>query len=51
MLPNQLNDSSSFFGWIGMSSKNDDNQLVQALHEDFVHEVPKVGWGIGGGHG
>ena len=27
----------------------DDNQLVQVLHEDFVHEVPKVAWGIGGG--
>ena len=22
----------------------DDNQLVQVLHEDFVHAVHKVGW-------
>ena len=34
-----------------MSSYNEDTQIVQVLRDDFVHEVHKVGWGIGGGHG
>ena len=25
----------------------DDDKLVQVFHEDFVHEVHEVGWGIG----
>ena len=34
-----------------MSSYNEDTQIFQVHRDDFVHEVHKVGWGIGRGHG